>query len=93
MCKTPLSRLGNFHIRLIMNCNCITYTIYKKLLNVRYRLMEAKRIEMSSLFRAGFKRTEISKQLNVSRMTLSGGTTFEDLRVHKGSSSIRKSPG
>ena len=32
--------------------------------------MEAKRIEISTLLRAGFKKTDISKQLNVSRMTV-----------------------
>ena len=43
---------------------------YKKLLNVKYRLMKAKQIEISILLRSGFKKTEISKQLNVNRMTV-----------------------
>ena len=45
------------------NCHCIKDTIYmyKKLLNVKFRLMEVKRIEISTLLRADFKKTEISK--------------------------------
>ena len=54
-------------------CHCITDTIYiyrKKLLNVKHHLMEAKSIELSTLLQAGFKKTKISKQLNISRITV-----------------------
>ena len=40
------------------------------MLDVKYRQMEAKSIEISSLLRAGFKETEISKQLNVRRISV-----------------------
>ena len=57
--------LAHFH-----NCHSITDTIYiyKKLLNVHYRLIKDKRIEIPTLLRAGFKKTKVSKQLNISRM-------------------------
>ena len=42
------------------------YRYYYMLMNVNYRLMEAKIIEIST----GFKETKISKQLNDSRMTV-----------------------
>lgn len=54
------------------NCHYITDTIftYKKLLSVMYRLMEAKSIKIGIQFvRAGFKKTNISQQLNINRMT------------------------
>ena len=38
--------------------------------NAKYHLIVAKGIEISTLLHAGFKKTEISKQLNVSRMTV-----------------------
>lgn len=44
--------------------------IKKKLLNCKNNPMEAKRIEISALLRAGHKQTDIAKQLNVSRMTV-----------------------
>ena len=53
-----------------MSLCCRYFYIYIKLLNVKYRVMEATRIEISSLFHAGFRKTKISKQLNVSRMTV-----------------------
>ena len=51
------------------NCHCITGTIFicKEFLNVKYCLMEAKGNEISN---ASFKKTEISRQLNVSRTTV-----------------------
>ena len=68
-----------------------TLYIYNKLLNVKYRLMEAKRIEIFILLRSDFKNTENSKRMNVSRMTIHRvGTTFEGLTFPKGLSSIRK---
>ena len=44
----------------------------KKLLNVKYCLIEAYRIDISTLLQASFKKTEISKQLNVSRISVHG---------------------
>ena len=41
-----------------------------KFLNFMYNVMKAKRIEVSALLRVGSKQTEISKQSNVSRMTV-----------------------
>ena len=53
----------------IDNCHCITDTIYayKRLVNAKYRLMET---ETSTLLHSGFKKTDISKQLNTSRLTV-----------------------
>ena len=43
------------------------YFIYKTLLNAKNLLMEAKKVEMITFLLAGFKKTEVSKQLDVSR--------------------------
>ena len=78
------------------NCHCITDTVYsyKKLLNVNYRLREGKRIEISTLLCAGYKKTKILMQLNVSRMTVHGVEyTFEGFRDSKGLPSTRKTSG
>ena len=53
--------------------------------------MEAKWIEVSTLVLAGFKKTEILKQLNVSRMTAHRSEQrLKALESIEGSSSIRK---
>ena len=44
--------------------------IFIEILNVKYRLMEAKRNEISTLLRADLRENEISKQLKFSRMTV-----------------------
>ena len=52
--------------------HCITNTIYiyKKLLSLKNRLMKAKIIKTFTLLPAGFKKTKISKRLNLSKMTI-----------------------
>ena len=54
------------------NCYCITDTVYtyKKLSIVKYRLIKATRVDILTLLRAGFKKTEISMKLNVSKLTV-----------------------
>ena len=42
----------------------------EKILNYKYNSMEGKINEISALLRAGHKQTDISKLLNVSRMTV-----------------------
>ena len=44
--------------------------MYKKLLNDKYRLIDAKKNEIITLWRAGVKKTEISKPLNITKMTV-----------------------
>ena len=78
------------------NCFSITDTTYicKKLLNLKYRLIEDKRIEISTLLSVSFKKTEISKQLNICKMTVHGAEQrLKTLRVAEGLSSTRKTSG
>ena len=71
------------HILIIVTILQILFIFIKKLLNVKYRLIEDKRIDILTSLRAGFKKTDILKQLNVNRRTdcSSDETTFEGLRV------------
>ena len=58
----------NSHLCTYNQCQFITDTILipKKCLNFMYNVMEAKRLEVSALLRAGRKQTDIANQLNVS---------------------------
>ena len=63
--------------------------MYKKLLNVKYRLMEDKRIEILTLLRAQ-ERWDFKADERQQNDCSSGGIKFEGIRVPKLASSIRK---
>ena len=61
--------MKNFHIIIIV--------IDLQIVNVKYRLMEPKRIQIATLLRAGFKKTDFKAAERQQNNCSSDGTAFE----------------